>query len=364
MVFMKANFFKKIFYPPNYLFLPAVGLEICNGSIKYIEFNHKNGLFSVKKFGQTFLLADTIKGGSVLNKNNLVKALGEMKSKISSDFVKVSIPEEKTYIFDVKLPKEAKDNLREALEFKIEENVPLKLEDCFFEFEIIEEKEASDHLVVNVYVVPRKVVLDYTESLIQAGIYPVAFEIESKVIANTLIPITDNKRNFIILEIKEDSTVLIAVVNGFVRRTSVVTIGENDIRKALLKSGLFSDELISGKYFENDFSFETIYSKESYPYLINIFSILKDETENFNEYVNTKILGNESDSSDKDIILCGRASLLPGLAKHINQNIKTRVTNANIFSNIPGVEGYTSKIKFNDSLDFATPVGLAISSYK
>ncbi|MFH1607710.1 MAG: minichromosome maintenance protein MCM, partial [archaeon] len=39
--FMKINFLKKILSAPNYLNLPFAGIEICNRSIKYIEFSNK-----------------------------------------------------------------------------------------------------------------------------------------------------------------------------------------------------------------------------------------------------------------------------------------------------------------------------------
>ena len=117
---MKTNFLKQLLYIPNYLSLPVAGIEICNKSIKYIEFFDKKGVLSVRNFGEIILAPDIIKNGDILNKNALVKALTEIKNKISSDFIRVSIPEEKTYIFEVKMPKEAITNIREALEFKIE----------------------------------------------------------------------------------------------------------------------------------------------------------------------------------------------------------------------------------------------------
>ena len=37
---------KKILSVPNYLSLPVAGIEICNKSVKYIEFINKNGIFN------------------------------------------------------------------------------------------------------------------------------------------------------------------------------------------------------------------------------------------------------------------------------------------------------------------------------
>ena len=362
---MKANFLKKLLYIPNYLSLPVAGVEICNKSIKYIEFFNKKGIFSIKNFGEISLLPNTVKDGDILNKNSLIKALIEVKNNISADFIKVSIPEEKTYIFDIQIPKEAETNIREVLEFKIEENVPLKLEESSFEYEIVDDNKSQKDLMLNVSVIPKRVISDYTDVLNQAGLYPLSYETESKMIASSVIPRRD-KRNSIIVNIKDDSTVLIAVIDGFVRLTSSISIGESTIRESLSKTGLFSDELAIDKFFENDFSFETTYTKESYSSLVNIFSILKDEVEKFNEYIINKFPNTKSSSikNIEKIILCGRSSTLPSLAKHINQNINAEITLANVWSNIFDTKDFVSQIRFDESLSLVTPIGLFISSNK
>ncbi len=362
---MKANFLKKLFYLPNYLSMPAAGIEICNRSIKYIEFFNKKGIFSIKNFGEIKLEQNIIKDGDILNKNALVKALLEVKDKISSDFVKVSIPEEKTYIFDTQVPKEIITNIREALEFKIEENVPLKLDEISFEYDVVDDKKTLKDMIVNVSVIPKRAVYDYADALEQAGLYPVSFEMESKMIVKSVVP-KEDKRNSIVVNIKDDSTVLIAVIDGFVRLTSSISIGESTIKNNLLKAGIPLDEPVFAKMLENDFSFETTYTKDSYISLMNIFSIFKDEVEKFNEYIINKF-PNTNASSIKNverIIICGKSSVLPGLSKHINQKINAEVVLANTWSNVFNTNDYVSSIKFNDSLSFVTPIGLAISSYK
>ncbi|MFH1454797.1 MAG: pilus assembly protein PilM [bacterium] len=362
---MKVNFLKKLFYLPNYLSLPVAGIEICNRSIKYIEFFNKKGVFSIKNFGEVLLSPNIVRDGDILNRNALIKALTEVKNHISTDFVKVSIPEEKTYIFDVQIPKEAKSNIRETLEFKIEENAPLKLGESYFEYEIVDDKKSGKDITLNVSVIPRRVISEYAEIFDQIGIYPLSYEIESKMIADSVIQKGD-ERNSIIINIKDDSTVLVAVIDGFVRITSSVSVGESAIRESLLKTGLFSDELVVGKFFENDFSFETTYTKESYASLVNVFSVLKDEVEKFNEYIINKFSNTKTSpikSMDK-IILCGRSVLLPGLAKHINQNINAEVVFANTWSNVFDIKEHTSNMKFYDSLSFVTPIGLIVSSSK
>jgi hypothetical protein len=44
-------------------------------------------------------------------------------------------------------------------------------------------------MVLNVSVIPKRIISDYTDVFDQAGIYPLSYEIESKMIANSVIPI-------------------------------------------------------------------------------------------------------------------------------------------------------------------------------
>ena len=179
---MRFNLLKKILSVPNYLSLPVAGIEISNSSIKYVEFVNNNGVLSLKKASEVMLEPNIVKNGDIINKTTLIEALVEVKNNITSDFVKVSIPEEKSYIFDVVLPKEAKNNVREALEFKIEENVPLKLDEVYFEYEIVEDEINSKNIVLSVSVISKKVISDYVELFDKAGLFPRSFEIESKMI--------------------------------------------------------------------------------------------------------------------------------------------------------------------------------------
>jgi type IV pilus assembly protein PilM len=358
---MKLNFFKKIFRLPSFISLPSAGIEICNDSIKYVEFIEKKGTFQLKNYGEVFIPQGIIKDGEIIEKGSLIKALESVRKRITSDFVRVAIPDEKTYIFQTHIPKEAVSNIRDTLEFKIEENIPLKLEETSFEYDILvnpKSKNTKD-IPVNVSAVAQKTILDFTDVLNQAGLYPSSFELESKMLVSTAIK-KGNNNNFIIVNIKDDTTVFVGVIAGVVRMTSSVAVGENMIREHLLKTGLFSDELINGKIFENDFSFENTYSRESYDLLINIFSVLKDELEKFSDYMKK-----EFEIKDiKNIILCGKSAVLPGLTKHINQKLNANISLVDSWVNVFDLKEIHPNMKFSDSLSFVVPIGLWLSLNK
>jgi len=358
---MKANFFKKISRPPHYLSMKAAGIDIRNQSIRYMEFADTKKNSPIKNFGQVLLLPNTIKDGEIINKSALVKALSEVKMKISSDFVRISIPEEKTYIFDTQIPISKGSNIRESIEFKLEENVPLKTDEVFFEYDVIkkEERNGTGNMLLSVSAIPKKTIENFSEACILAGLTPISFEMESRMMAQSVIPKGD-MRNFLIINIKEDSTLLSLVVSGVVRFTSTTLIGDMTIKENLSKT---NPSLSSGKIPDVFLSSNTSVDKELLYSLANVFSAIRDEITKFNEYLLSKSEGKGIllPKAVDEIILCGRSSALSGFAGYINKNTDAKVTLANVWTNVFNVNDRLPRITFQDSLDFPTAIGLAIS---
>lgn len=351
-----ANLFKKLFYTPNYISMPATGIAVSNGSIRYMELQNKGGFTSIKNFGEVSLEKNIIKDGEILNKDAFQKALLYIKTKISSDFVRVSIPEEATYVFDTQIPNIKVSEIKNALEFKLEENVPLKSDEVFFEYEILKNNKITppkntDNITVSVSAIPKKIVTSFSDAFEEASLYPVSFEIESRMTAKALIAKRDT-RSFLIVQIKEDSTIMSLVVAGSVRFTSTVQVGDSNFKEILKKdySSKVDNKLVI---------------KDSYS-LVNIFSIMKDEIEKFYQYSISKSADKKNNLPKEidQIILCGKSATLPGFVSHIAQNIDVEVVLGNVWTNVFNTNNYLPNIKFEDSLNYATAIGLALPNNK
>lgn len=342
---MKTNFFKKLFYPPQYLSMKVAGLDIRNGSIRYVEFTDAKGNFSIRNSGRIALPAHTVKDGDILDKDALVKALSELKGKISADAVKLSIAEEKTYIFDTQVPLVKGASVRESIEFKLEENVPLKADEVFFQYETVKKEGRGENgtLIASVSVIPKATIEDLAEVCSLAGLSVAGFEMESRMIARSVVPSAD-PRALMLINVKDDSTLLSLVVGGIVRFTSTIALGESAMKESLAKADAMGEE--------------AHYS------LANVFSVVKDEIEKFNEYLLSTSDGKSIPlpSSVDEIILSGEGASLPGFADQIGQNINAKITLANVWSNVFDVNVSLPKLAFADSLDFAAAIGLAIPS--
>jgi type IV pilus assembly protein PilM len=354
---MKKNLLINFFSLPNYLSMPAVGIEISNRSIKYVEFIKRDGVLSLEDFGETLISPGIVENGSIIKKDDMIKILSDLKNNFSSNLVRLSIPEEKVYIFNTRIPLVKDSEIRQALEFRIEENVPLKLDEVIFEYDILGKE--GEEILLNVFAVSKEIILGYTDVLISSGLCPVAFDVESIVVAKTVI---EDKKSSIILNIKEDSSVLSAVVFGVVRSTFIIPVGESLIKEGLskIKSIKDLDFSKSNLFYSQEISSNTDVSDV----LLHVFSILKDEVEKFNNFyisqTKDKIVGfNGFDS----IILCGRSAILPGLTKHINQNLNIKVEIANPWIHVFDVNNKMPNLKFEESLSYISAIGSSLMSY-
>jgi type IV pilus assembly protein PilM len=361
---MKIDFLKKIFSPPTFLVMPSAGVDINNKNIRYLEFRERMNEVVPSKYGEISLASGIVKDGVILNREELVKVLSSLKEKINSDFVRVSVPEEKTYIFNTEIPNMKDGEIRQALEFRLEENVPLKVDEAMFEYEALEKKDDSENIPVAVSVVPKQTIESYASVFKDAGLSLVSIELESRMVSKSVINRGD-KGTIMIVNIKDDCTVLSIVVGGVVWFTSTVSVGANTLLDGVSRIGKFSDEEYSRlpeKLIKNseENGAEIAYS------LFNVFSVIKDEIEKFNEYWSKEVQKTRMGHSGRldKIVLCGKCSALPGLAGHIGQNLKAEIVVADVWQNAFSIEDFLPDLNFLDSLDYASVVGLALSSKK
>ncbi len=351
--------FKKLLYPPRYLLMPAAGININDKCIRYLEFVKSHTGLSIQNYGEIALPENIIKEGEILNKNALTKILLDLKNKLSTTFINVSISEEKSYIFDCFVPHVEEKDIPQAIEFKLEENVPYKADEVYFEYELIKKpKIANEEILLSVAVVPKKIIDDYGEIMKSIGLSPVSFEVESRAIARSVIK--DKSKNYLIININEDSSIFSLCTGNIVRLTSVMPIGSSVIKNNLLKIGkdLFDKD---GRIIDEIFLSKTSYDDDTFSAFLGFYSILKDELNTFIEFTASKSNArNFLPEKIHKIILCGQSTFLPGFLNYMRQNSSTDVELANVWSNIFDLNQNVPEMKFSNSLDFATASGLAL----
>jgi cell division ATPase FtsA len=100
-----------------------------------------------------------------------------------------------------------------------------------------------------------------------------------------------------------------------------------------------------------------------FPVIINEISVLRDEINKQYTYWETHNDNNKEHEKINRIILCGGDANLAGLSDYLELTMKIKVENANVWVNILNTEDSIPKMSFEQSLSYATVLGLALGNY-
>ncbi|MEK9185018.1 MAG: pilus assembly protein PilM [Patescibacteria group bacterium] len=225
--------------PPDFLRMPHVGLYISDEAIRFIELlQGKQGL-ELGRCGEKVLYPEVVQSGYINDTNALIKALSEFKKEFGLHFIHTALPEEKIYLFKLKIPNVDEKEIRTNIEFHLAENVPISPNQTIFDYEIIGDGSEKGTIEVNVLALPDKVVNTYLEVFIESGLVPLQFKTEGQAIASVFIKKGDNG-TYMIVNTEEKKTGIFIISGGLVRFSSTI-VNKETLKNEIDKIRLFWD---------------------------------------------------------------------------------------------------------------------------
>lgn len=354
---MKRSKFYQFFPPPLFLQMPAVGLDISDAALRLVELVEKRKGFEIGRFGERSIPRGVIESGEVKKAAELRAILSDIKKAYDLEFVAVSLPEEKAYLFELRLPSMKYSGVRGSIELVLEEHVPIKAEEALFDYDIIKEEEG--YMYISVSVIPRALVDGYLEAFSGSGITPVSFEIEVHSIARAVVPEGDTN-TFMAVDFGRTRTGVSIISEGAVRFTSTVPVGGGSLTEAIAKNLKVSYEEAEKIKQEKGISGGGA-SEELMLSIMSTISVLLDEISKHKTYWedHTDDYGKKRPVIQK-IYLCGGDSNLAGFAEYLASGVAVPTELANVMTNVNTLDEYIPEISFNDSLRYATALGLAL----
>ncbi len=345
-----------LFPPPHFLEMPAIGLDISDEAIRFAELKRVGDTVELGIFGERKVPTEIIEEGYIKNVAELTNILKDIQKEHGLRFVRASLPEEKTYLFKIQLPVVPEEDIRNVLQFKIEENVPVSLADAVFDYRIVKKPKPGDKTIdLGVAVIHNKVVSNYLSAIEGAGLVPIVFQVESQAIVRTLVA-PDNMDTCIVVAVRETKTVLAIVSGGVIQFTSTLPVGgvsiANSIKKSFATDDAGVERIRQGKDVKE--------SGEMLMSLVNAASVLQDEIKKLFVYWEGHMdKEGGRDIAVKQIILAGSDTML-GLDDYLSQAFKVPVVIGNVWKNILSLDNYVPPITERQSLDYAAAIGLAL----
>ncbi|MBU6428665.1 MAG: pilus assembly protein PilM [Cyanobacteria bacterium REEB65] len=185
---MHSSAFFKLFPPPVFLMMPHAGLDVSDEAVRAVAYSHTGRGWRLGLCEEEALPAGLFDGGDFKDEKGMAERLGDFARRFRLSYVKVSVPEEKSYLFQTDVPDEDMRSVEQNIEFKLEQNVPLSAPDAVFYFDLLPPEGSGAPRKASVSVVPRSYIDKYVGLIRSAGMTPVAFEVAPKAVARALVP--------------------------------------------------------------------------------------------------------------------------------------------------------------------------------
>ena len=369
----------------SYLFNPSIdafGIDISDLSIKIAKLSNKRGNLILTSYGRANIPAGVIDKGKIQKEDELVNLIKECVNnvegeKLKTNFVVCSLPEQEAFIMAIQLPLLKASEIREAAKWKLEEYIPLKIEEVYFDYFVIDSpRKKLDHIDVLIGALPKKIVDDYIDVLKKSGLKIKAMEIESVATSRALIKNGFSATPVFIIDIGARRTSF-TIFSGYAPiLTTSSRISNNYLLEVMANKFPVSRQEVKKLKFEAGLddpkSGKDITEALSDP----LNELVSDVLKYMDFYKNYSSHKHEASENVSEIILCGGGANFSGLDLFLTQKTGIPVKLGNPWVNIlkesqqsvcpvlkrPDME--VPPIVFNESFGYATALGLALYGIK
>ena len=352
----------------------AFGLDISDSSLKIIKLKKKRKGFGLASLGEQRIKDGTIKDGEIKNQEELIKIIKESilrveGEKLRTKYVVCSLPEEKSFLKIIQMPKMREEDLKMAVRYEAENHIPLSLDEvCLDSQIIIPIKDHLNHTDVLIVAFPKNIIDSYVYCLKEAGLQPVVMELESTAIVRALVEKEVSHFPLFLIDIGVDKTSFIIFSGCSLRFTSFISISSNTFTDAIaknLKIGREEAERIKLKYGSDSKSAK---NKKTFESLLPILTDLTEQIKRYLLFYQTHASHehlNIESQGVKKIILCGGGANISGLPAFLSEKLGCSVELGNPWINILSkTQKESSLISYKNSLKYTTAIGLALRGFK
>lgn len=360
-----------------------LGLDISDLSIKAVQFKISSTHPEVISYGSIELPTGLIVEGEIKNPQELTKSVHSLFTAIKGEKIKTknvscSLPEEKSFVRLVSLPLMSDKELKEAIKWAAETEIPMKLDEIYLGWEVIEKHEGGENAHIDVLLVasPKNIVDSYVDFLKSLNLTPVLMEIESSLIVKSVIPLITETKNKKYPDVSKDSILIVdigahrtsfMIFNGkSLSFTSTTEISGNTLSEVLVKD--FNIDAQQAEKTKMEFGLDKEEQQgEIYNSLAPPLKSLVDEIGKVVDYYKEHHIENEQLNISK-VIVCGGGALLKGLTSYLQTSLKLSVELGNPWVNFKNID-VTKKNKLpiipkEVSLSYTTTIGLVLSIKK
>lgn len=346
----------------------AFGLDIADNSIKIAQLKKRRACLDLAAFVNLPLPTGLVKQGEILKPQELTplvkKAVLTIKGKsLKTTYVIASLPEEKSFVRAIPLPKMKKQEINQAIQWEVESHIPLMREEVYLDWQLIQPLQSSSKQVfVLITATPKELVNTYTSLLEQAGLVPLGLEVESIAIARALIPQKGLQAPVAILDIGSQQTSFLIYSGKTLCFTSTIPLGGDHLTQAI--SQKLSLDLKQAEKLKTSIGLNGKKNAKIITAAKPVLDAFISQIKKYINFFNHQCPLSYAPCGDiAKILLCGGGAKLSGLTTYLAMSLKTPTELGNPWTNIlkPPLRS-VPQLSFTESLGFSTSLGLALTA--
>jgi len=345
------------FPPPEFLVMPAAGIDISDTSIKYLDAKYSSAGLVPRVFDSIRLNSGIIKNGVVTDISGLAGALRELRGQNDRRFANVSLPEELVYLYTLEVPTAHRHkDILQVVEFSLSEHVPILAGNAVFNYDIM--RRRGDITEISVTVFPKNVIEGYKQAFEESGFEVKSFELEAQSVARSIIPV-GSKGVSMTIDFGRTRTGITIALGQVPIFSTTVKIGGNALTEAIIKQYSVSEE--EADTIKRQQGIAECENEDLYKTLMNTTKELTDEIRRHYRYWDTRRdeAGNKI-AGIEQIFLCGGAVGLKGLTEHVSGVLQVPVRVGNVWGNMFDIDAHIPKVTRVISWQYATASGLLL----
>ena len=210
-------------------FKNSFGLDISDLVLRVVQLKRRGQKIQLTSLNEQLVPQGYITEGEIMSPKRVIDLLQNLIStcrgeKIKSPYVIAAIPERKTFIKLIQMPKMDVNRLSEAIKWESIQHIPMAMDEIYLDWQIIDQGAQNDKINVLIAAAPRGLIDSYTQILEKAGLIPLALELESVAISRSIINEKESAKDYcqLIIDLGGSRTNLIIYDQGTVQFTSSI----------------------------------------------------------------------------------------------------------------------------------------------
>ncbi len=338
------------------------GLDVSDLSLKALWLSREGNREQVVSFGSVSVPQGAIIDGEIIQEDVVVESIRELfrvsgPKRIGTKRVICSLPETKAFLRIISLPKMDHEEAKEAIKWEIEANIPLSLDQVYYDWQILPDTFSSEKgkMSVLVVAVAKSAAEHFYTVLERAGLEPVGFETESIAQVRSLLSEKHDDETVLIVDIGDRRTSFVMAIGNVPVFTSSIPLSAQMMTDAISKKmGLPFDEAEKLKI-RTGLGSLSLPSPQLQAVRPILESLATEIERSLDFYFTTLRYSKKLDA----VIFCGGGANTQGLLPYLSRRIRQNIEFGNPWENIRFGKGLPP-IDKSHSVQYSTVIGLAL----